>query len=206
MANDAHCGREAAPIAPAAEPTDGSLLKQIRGGSEDAARLLYARYAERLRALAMARQGADLAGRVDDEDIVQSAFGSFFRGVRRGDYDVPVGEDLWGLLLVITVNKVRAQGARHRAAKRDVRLTTGEEAGGRILEVLGSPDHATAFLEASVAETLDRLPEGHRLVTRLRMEGYTVEEIAQRIGRSKRSVERVLQECRDRLGRLLAER
>jgi len=36
---------------------------------------------------------------------------------------VPPGEDLWKLLLVIALNKIRARGTFHRAAKRDVRRT-----------------------------------------------------------------------------------
>src|SRR5205823_10618843 len=108
-------------------PSDGSLLRNFRHGDQDAARLLYQRYAERLRALARAKSSPDLAGRVDDDDIVQSVFGSFFRGVIHGAYDVPAGEELWNLFLVITVNKVRAKGAHYRAAKRDVRQTSGGE-------------------------------------------------------------------------------
>ena len=41
----------------------------------------------------------------------------------QGDYDVPPGEELWGLLLVIALNKIRTEETFHRAAKRDVRLS-----------------------------------------------------------------------------------
>jgi len=109
------------------EPSDRSLLQRIRHGNQDAASVLYYRYAHRLRALVQAKRSSDLACRVDDEDIVQSVFKSFFRGVSRGSYDVPAGEELWHLFLVITLNKVRAKGVFHRAAKRDVRLTVGDE-------------------------------------------------------------------------------
>ena len=46
---------------------------------------------------------------------------SFFRKAGSGDYEVPHGEDLWKLFLVMALNKVRAKGAFHRAAKRDIR-------------------------------------------------------------------------------------
>src|SRR5690349_20841483 len=91
-------------------PSDGSLLARVREGSQDAAAALYHRYAQRLLALARAKCGDDLAARVDAEDIVQSVFGSFFRGARQGYYDVPSGEEMWGLLLVIGLNKIRAKG------------------------------------------------------------------------------------------------
>src|SRR5579859_5676941 len=105
------------------EPSDHSLVRRFRQGNQDAANLLYHRYAQRLLTLVRARQFPDLASLVDSEDIVQSVFGSFFRRVSRDMYDVPAGEELWHLFLVLTLNKIRAKGVFHRAAKRDVRRT-----------------------------------------------------------------------------------
>ena len=127
--------------------SDGSLLRLYRHGDQDAARLLYLRYAGRLRALAHSRTASDLAGRVDDDDIVQSVFGSFFRGVIRGAYDVPAGEELWNLFLVITLNKIRAKGEHHRAAKRDVRQTIGGDGVDRAQDPLSSDGQALALLK-----------------------------------------------------------
>src|SRR3954452_12460191 len=107
------------------QPSDHSLVRRFRQGNQDAADLLYRRYADRLLTLVRAKQFPDLASRVDYEDIVQSVFGSFFRGVSRGMYDAPDGEELWHLFLVITLNKIRAKAVHHRAAKRDVRRTIG---------------------------------------------------------------------------------
>src|SRR4051812_37943280 len=88
---------------PASEPepaSDRSLLRQFRQGEKDAPTELYLRYAARLRALAEKQSGADLARRVDPEDIVQSVFRTFFRRAAHGQYDVPQGEEIWKLLLV----------------------------------------------------------------------------------------------------------
>ena len=183
--------------------SDGSLLRHFRHGDQEAARLLYQRYAERLRALARAKSSPDLVGRVDDDDIVQSVFRSFFRGVIHGSYDVPAGEELWNLFLVITVNKVRAKGAYHRAAKRDVRLTSSEAAIEKVFDPLASDGQAVAFLRMTVEEALERLLPEQEKAIRLRMENYEVVEIASRLKRSKRTVERLLQEGRVRLGELL---
>src|SRR5438105_836394 len=108
---------------PRGEASDRSLLRRLQAGSQDAATQLYVRYAHRLHALARAQSSAELAGRVEAEEIVQSVFGSFFRKAGSGYYDVPEGEELWKLFLVIALNKIRAKGAYHRAAKRDIRLT-----------------------------------------------------------------------------------
>lgn len=185
------------------EPSDGSLLRQYRRGDQGAAEALYRRYAGRLRALAHSQRSPDLAGRVDDDDIVQSVFGSFYRGVSRGAYDVGTGEELWKLFMVITLNKVRAKGGHHRAQKRDVRQTAGGGEIDRAADPLASDEQAAARLRIEVDEALERLRPEQAEAVRLRLEGYEVAEIAGMTGRSKRSVERNLQAARVRLGELL---
>jgi RNA polymerase sigma-70 factor (ECF subfamily) len=186
--------------------TDSSLLRRIRSGSEDAATQLYLRYAHRLYALARAQSSPELARRVDAEEIVQSVFGSFFRVASTGHYDVPVGEELWKLFLVIALNKIRAKGAFHRAAKRDVRRTVEENQLDNGAEVPEKQDAAAlAFLQLSVEEALGQLPSSQREMVTLRIEGFEVAEIAQQTGRSKRTVERLLQAARKKLAHLLEE-
>ena len=186
--------------------TDSSLLRRLRLGSEDAATQLYLRYARRLHALALAKSSPDLARQVDAEELVQSIFGSFFRGATSGYYDVPAGEELWNLFLVIALNKIRAKGNYHRAAKRDMRRTvsTGTERG--TVEVPESEDSAAlSFLELTVKDAVDRLPPQQQAMVTLRIEGHEVAEIAKQTGRSKRTVERLLQDARTKLAHLLEE-
>ncbi len=76
------------------EASDRSLVRRFRGGQADASTQLYLRYAKRLHALATKQMSAELARRVDPEDIVQSVFRTFFRRLASGHYDVPDGEDL----------------------------------------------------------------------------------------------------------------
>lgn len=181
-------------------PTDRSLLRRVQVGSEGAAGELHRRYADRLLALARARTGNDLKARLDAEDIVQSVFGSFFRGAKRGLYSAPDGEELWGLFLVIALNKIRAQGTRHRAAKRDVRRTSNESGTDADRYRIPADDRsAYELLRIVVDELLEDRPESVRKIVRLRIENHEVAEIAERTGRSKRTVERVLQEFRAQL-------
>jgi RNA polymerase sigma-70 factor (ECF subfamily) len=181
-------------------PSDHSLLLRFQRGQGDAATALYLRYAQRLQALVRAQSGVDLAGRLDEDDVVQSVFRTFFRRAAAGHYAVPGGEELWKLLLVIALHKVRDIGAHHRAAKRDVRRTTGSidtEAGG---EAASARDNLPlTVLQLTINEILERLPASHRRIVELRVEGYEVAEIAKQTGRARRSVERILQEFRDRL-------
>lgn len=183
------------------EVSDRSLMRRLRLGSEDAATQIYLRYAHRLQSLAQANSSANLARHVDAEEIVQSVFGSFFRGVRAGHYEVPEGEELWRLFLVMGLNKIRAKGAYYGAAKRDIRQTVGGEA----IEFEADDASALNFLNVTIQETLETLSEPQRQMVMLRIEGFTVEEMASRTGRSKRTVERLLQAAREKLAHLVQE-
>lgn len=180
--------------------SDRSLLEKLQRGQDSAATQLYVRYANRLRALASAQCSPKLASRVDPEDIVQSVFRTFFRRAVEGHYEVPKGEELWKLFLVIALNKIRATGAYHTAAKRDARATASGEAFTKAVdETAGKDEQALAVLRMVIDEILTKLPESQRQIIELRIEGYEVGEIAAKTGRAKRSVERVLQEFRKSL-------
>jgi RNA polymerase sigma-70 factor, ECF subfamily len=186
--------------------SDGSLLRRIQGGQHDASTELYLRYAQRLHALVVAQSSKDLARVVDAEEIVQSVFRTFFRRASRGHYSVPEGEEMWKLLLVIALNKVRAAGTYHRAAKRDVRQTKGGEAFETAISSEASQDEsALAILKMVIDELLEGMPVANRRIIELRIEGYDVAEITEGVQRSKRTVERVLQGFRSRLEALIHE-
>jgi RNA polymerase sigma-70 factor (ECF subfamily) len=186
---------------------DQSLLQRYRRGDDDAATELYMRYAHRLQALAHAQTSTDLKHRVDSEDLVQSIFRTFFRRVARGQYDVPEGEELWKLLLVIGLNKIRATAVHHRAKKRDILRTTS---GSFALEAQESQPHQSdetglITLEMTIEELLSQLPPQYREIVNYRISGCDVSEISEKTKRSKRTVERILQAFRQQLGNLLKD-
>jgi RNA polymerase sigma-70 factor (ECF subfamily) len=186
------------------EATDRSLLRRLSEGSDDAATQIYLRYVQRLRTLTREQTSAELARLVDSEDIVQSVFGSFFRGASRGYYEVPAGEELWRLFVVITLNKIRKKGNYFRAAKRDMRLTVEYEAVADHQDTLDAVAREDlTFLRLSVDEALAMLPPQFKQVVTLRIEGREVAEIACQTGRTQRTVERILQRARQRLTELL---
>ncbi len=183
--------------------SDRSLMRRLRSGSEDAATQLYQRYATRLLALARSQTGIDLAARVDAEDIVQSVFRTFFRRAHQGDYNVPEGEELWKLFLVMGLNKIRKVGAFHRAAKRSIQADAIVPL-EQIVTATGDENSLTV-LRMVIDEVLADLAPAHREIIHLRIEGHEVQEIAARLGRSKRSIERILQGFRETLSQQIHE-
>ncbi len=179
--------------------TDQSLLKRFRSGSADAATALYVRYAQRLELLAVGKIDRKMAVRLDPESVVQSVFRTFFRRVSLGQYDVGDREDLWKLLLVMALNKIRSGGEFHRAARRRVTRTESlADDGDPGAHDAGEPV-AVTVLRMTIDELLDELPPGQREIVRLRIEGSEVDEISEKTGRAKRSVERILQGFRQQL-------
>jgi RNA polymerase sigma-70 factor, ECF subfamily len=180
--------------------TDESLLRRYQSGDDDAATSLYLRYAPRLRALARRCCTPHYAGRFDADDVLQSVFRAFFHGARRRVYEVPPDGELWGLLMVLALNKVRTLVGFHQADKRAVR-NTAFLPDMDAHPALAADDSAAAFLRMVMDEQVAALPESNRAIIRLRTEGYEVEEIVHATGRSRRTVERVLQDFRARLSR-----
>lgn len=188
------------------EVTDRSLVRRFQAGASDAATLLYFRYADHLYSLAAARLASDLTPRLDADDIVQSVFRTFFRRASQGQYDVPDGEDLWKLFLVIALNKIRSAATHHRATRRDVRRTPGlDVTEASTVELGDTRQNAVTSLRLTIEEILDSLPPSYRLIIERRIEGYQLEEIAALAGRSKRSVERILRDFREKLHHALQE-
>jgi RNA polymerase sigma factor (sigma-70 family) len=190
-----------------ASATDDSLVRRVGHGCEAAADRLFRRYADRLRALAKRKLPADITPRVDADDIVQSVFRRFFESAQLGNYAAPTGDDLWNLLLVITLNRLRTVKTQERAAKRDSRRNVhfGGDQGSLERTAGWRGEQPDAVFRLVIDEAIARMPTAYREVLALRMEEYEIAEIAQRTRRSKRTVERILQESRGWLRELLDE-
>ncbi len=183
-------------------PSDRSLVYLVRGGDQDAAQELYDRYARRVLGLVKAKFSKRMQTMTEPEDVVQSIFRSVFRGVQAGNYNAPEGSTLWNLLAVISVHKMR-KGWRHYTAQcrnfdRNIQLDS-------LSEMLEADENSGAFVELCVKEILEFLPENYQDILSLRMQGFKVAEIAEKTGHSSRTVERILQKCREQLASILLD-
>src|SRR5207244_233156 len=155
-------------------------------------------YCARLQALIVSRCSRSLGTHLDAEDIAQSVFRAVFHGVKAQGYDVPDHQELWGLLLVLALNKIRNQERYYRSGKRDVRRRRGVS-DVELGQLAGRDDATADFVRLVVEDELNGLPDPHRVMVKLRLEGYDLAEITTRARRSTRTVERVLQTFRKRL-------
>jgi len=185
------------------------LLARVQAGDELAAEELFQRFAERLIGVAGARLSARMARRVDAEDVVQSAYRSFFTKARDGRYSVQRSGDLWRLLVGITLHKLHHQIERHSAGKRAVKA---EKHGIPVVEVADNllhlakargptPLEAAALID-EVQSLLNQMEPHHRPILELRLQGHNHAEIAEQLPCSERTVRRVL----DSVKQLLKQR
>ena len=192
----------------AADRSFALLMDRLRAGDREAAGEVVARFAERLKALAGRRLDPRVRAKVDPEDVTQAAFEDFFRRCALGEFRLSGWDGMWTVFAVIVVRRCAWEGRRYTAARRDVRREISDRnrdaAAPDWLDDLATPT-AAPDQAVLVAETMDRvlgeLAEGDREVVRLALDGQTVTEISDRIGRTPRTVYRVL----DRLRRLLTE-
>ncbi len=170
--------------------------------SPTAADELFRRYSERVLRFLRPRVSERLASRLEPDDVAQSVFNSFFRGVSDGGFIFRQREDVWRLLVKIALHKLHNQCRRHRAAGRDV----GREAGDPLTAAVSrepSPDEAAAVGDELDACLRDRAPRD-RVILEQFIGGTSYEEIATSVDWSQRTVRRVCEQFVADLQRRLA--
>jgi DNA-directed RNA polymerase specialized sigma24 family protein len=179
-------------------------LAALRVGDPLAAQRLWEGYFQSLVDLARRKLLGRPRSVADEEDVALSAFDSFCRGAASGRFpQLADRDDLWQVLVVLTARKAyrlirhEARQKRGGGAVRHLSVLADEEAG--VLEVVG-PEPTPEFA-ALVAEECRRLLDGLgndelRSVALWKMEGYTTDEIAARLGCVPRTVERKLRVIR----------
>jgi DNA-directed RNA polymerase specialized sigma24 family protein len=182
-------------------------IGQLKAGDEKAAQKLWEGYFARLVGLARGKLRGAKTRAADEEDVALSAFDSFCRGAQGNRFPkLEDRDDLWQLLLLITARKaidLRQHETRQRRGGGRAHVETGEASDSDILsQVVGR--EPTPEFAAQVAEEcrrlLDSLEDSDlRQLTLWKMEGYTNEEIAERLGVVSRTVERKLRLVRDML-------
>ena len=196
----------------AGEGTVTRWIGHLKQGDDAAAHHLWGRYFQRLVGLARAQLGQASRAVADEEDAALSAFHSLCEGAAHGRFD-RLGDrhDLWRLLVAITSHKVLDQKKWQGRAKRgggrvlgQGDLAAGDRGGPSAIELVAG-DEPTPEFAAELAEEyrrrLDRLGnETLRQVAQLRLEGYSREEIAARLGCAQRTVARKLEMIREAWG------
>ena len=139
----------------------------------------------------------------DPEDVVQSAFRTFYRRNAQGEFHIDSSVEMWRLLETITRHKLLKHVEKLGAGKRDPKREEYPE-GDRLQGQIPTPEEA-AIAADLMEQSLAGLDETYVQVLHRRLQNCSEEEIAAKLGYSRFLVRSKLKRIRDRLVRLLAE-
>lgn len=186
-----------------------ALLERFHSDEDAAARDVFERYARQLVALARRQFAPRLAHRIDPEDVVQSAFKSFFLGHREGKLRVGDWDKMWNLLALITQRKCADRIEYLRAQRRDIDREVPAPNGADLSWPPVAGREPLPEEVAGLTETIESLfrstDEDERPVLELSLQGHTAAEIAVRLGMALRTVHRLREKIHKRLLRRRGE-
>ena len=178
-------------------------IAALKSGDQEAAQQLWERYWKRLVGLAARKLSGSQRQTADEEDIVQIAMKSFFLGAREGRFpQLHDRHDLWALLVRITANKAVDQRIHDQAQKRggnrvikSMDRAVDSQWSEQLEPILGhepTPEFAAQVTE-QYCQLLAALPDAAlRKIAVWKMERYTHDEIAEKLGCVRRTVQRRL--------------
>ena len=188
--------------------SDGSVtlwISLVKDGDSAATQALWERYYPKLVRLARKKLAGVPRRVADEEDVAASALKSFYLAAEHGRFPNLADRDsLWRLLLQITARKAIELRRHEGRERRGGGKVLGESALGAgdtdsdgdlraIDEVIGNePDPEFAAIMAEQCQgLLDQLGDADlEAIAVAAMEGYSNEEIAQRLNCAVRTVER----------------
>lgn len=182
------------------------LLRLYQDGRNEAAATIFDRYLERLIALVRSRIGTRMRRRIDAEDVVQSAYRSFFVHAKGDRFQLAESGDLWRLLASIALNKLHGQIEKQTATKRNVLAEASAELA--VTSVVGpepSAAEAVAMAEEFYLAT-GHLSADEQYVVSLHLQGNDAAEIAAALGKSERTIRRLFQAATEKMEERLLRR
>lgn len=187
-------------------------MDRLKAGEDAASRVVFERFANRLIGLARKSLDGRLLQKVDPEDVVQSAYKSFFLGQREAGWEFGGWDGLWGMLTLITLRKCAHRAEYYQAEKRDVRreLPPATDSVGSAVDAFALDREPQPEEAALLVETVESLfqsvnDEDERAILELSLQGFTASEIVDQTGRAERSVRRLRERTRKRLERMQDE-
>ena len=177
-----------------------AILNNAQQGDSLAEATIHREFVDKLVRVASNRISARFRAKIAPEEIVQSVFASFFHRHRNQEFQFENWNELWGLMLKITVCKCADRIAEFRTLKRDVNREVASQSSGSEPAVFtsstGPSAEEIAIFEDSLDQLFNRLNEQQQQVISLRLQGMSNLEISQLIGRTERSVYRILNQIK----------
>ena len=175
------------------EITVTQWIDALRNGDESSAQELWNRYFVRLMSFARSRMSGIPTSTYDAEDAAISTFRVLYDKLKAGEYpDIGDRDEFWRLLLMVALRKIS------RRVEYESTLKRGSLADAVRIDESLVADRNASEVAIEYQALLSKLndPNLERVAT-LKLDGYTNDEIAVAINRTRRTVQRMLDLIRD---------
>jgi RNA polymerase sigma factor (sigma-70 family) len=185
-----------------------SLLDAMQRGEDGAFDLFFKKHYDRLVRYARKRIGTFPLRTLDEEDVALSAMNSLFNNIRQNRVEAQSSVELWQILAAIAKRKL----INHREQQHALKRGGGNVRGDSIWTQGGDENvfhsHADPRLDIlpdsqiELLETTERLfqrleDDKMRDVARLMLEGYRIDDIAERLNCVPRTINRKILRIRE---------
>jgi RNA polymerase sigma factor (sigma-70 family) len=176
-------------------------IRRWCAGDQQAAELLFERYAARLTHVAEQHLSRKVAARESGDDVVQSVFRTFFRRSAEGHFQLDSSAQVWRLLVKITLQKARSHARYHTRKKRSAGAEVAPADDSWVAEALDrEPDPAAAAtLVDLLEEILKDVPPLYCRVLELRLQGMELAAVARELKITRTTAYRALELFKRRL-------
>jgi RNA polymerase sigma factor (sigma-70 family) len=185
-------------------PSRLPIVSRLEAVTDSTAAAMDDQYRRRLCQLVEREMNRRFRRREDPEDVVQSAFRTFYRRSAQGEFRIDSSADLWRLLETITRHKLLKHVEKLGTAKRNPKreeYPDGDNVPGR------APTPEEAAIAADLIEhALAGLDASYVTIFNLRLQKHTEEEMAAKLNCTRTLVRTKLNRIRDRLERLSGDK
>ncbi len=188
------------------------MIQGLRDGDANVCTDFWMKYGPMLEGVAGKQISNQLQRRVGAEDVVQSACRTFFRRISEGQFELPDSDALWRLMCAITLTKARRaardQNRQKRGMDREqyIDATAPDQSTGGF-ELAGQGEAPVEAVEVAdqLRAVLEGLGEQECQILDLKLQQFTNDEIADKIGCSERTVRRLTKKIQDRWSQMIDE-
>lgn len=194
-----------------ADPSWKEWIQDLVAGKDQTVTEFWQLYGSRLQAVASKNLALNLRRRAEPDDIVQSVCRTFFRRAKDGQFQFDDSEQLWRLLYAITLTKTRQYARFHSRKKRGVNqernINQQAEDGKPAFDFVAddpTPEE-TVQLSDMLEQLFSMLDEEQQQIVEMKLEQFTNDEIAGKMGCSERTVRRISKRIRAQLQKILSD-
>jgi len=167
-----------------------NVVRRLNDGDLTAAEEIFRIYEPYLRMVVRRRLSQELRTKFDSVDIVQSAWADLWNGFRQARWKFADPVRLRGFLVKATLNRLIDHVRQHRQA---MMHEQGLNAGNiELLAIASGRPSETVHMHELWDQLLAACPAEHHELLRLKQQGLSSAEIAQRVGLHESSVRRII--------------